>query len=124
MQDLDELLPSPTEMVVGGRAVTIRKLRFGQVPVFSAAVAGWWPLIAEGRWLDAAVQHNEPMRRAVSLLTDADLGWLADLELDQFVALAAEVARVNLDFFDQAAMPAVRRAMTVLSEPGLTTRTH
>jgi hypothetical protein len=115
MDDLADILPAAVSFTVAGREVTIQKLRFRQVPEFAAAVAAPWVLIGAGRWMEAAALHNDDLCRAVALLTGEPEAWLRDLLVDEFVALAAEVARVNLDFFTAAVMPAVTAAMAVVT---------
>lgn len=115
MDDLTEILPAAATFTVAGRAVTIQKLRFRQLPEFAAAAAAPWALISAGQWMQAAVQHNDDLCRAVALVTGEPLEWLRDLTVDDFVALAAEVARVNLDFFTAAVMPALTKAMAVVT---------
>lgn len=115
MDDLAEILPAAATFTVAGRKVAIQKLRFRQLPEFAAAVAAPWVLIADGHWMAAAVQHNDDLCRAVALLTGERVEWLRDMAVDDFVALAAEVARVNLDFFTAAVLPALTGAMAVVT---------
>jgi len=118
MSDLDMILPQPATLVVAGETVALSKLRFGQVPAFAAAVARPWPMLVEGKWLDAAILHNADIRTAISLLCDRSDAWLAELDVDEFVQLAGAAFGLNMDFFVRAVLPAVRAATQMLAPAG------
>lgn len=118
MSDLDAILPRPVTIIVAGETVTIGKLRFGQVPEFAAAVARPWPMLVEGDWLGAAILHNADIRTAISLLCDRHEAWLSELAVDDFVHLAGAAFGLNMDFFVQAVLPAVRKATQTLVQVG------
>lgn len=112
MNDLEELgalAPAPHELTIAGEALAVLPLRVGQIPPFLRAAG---PLIAEiglarPDWLYLLAEHGERLVAAIGIAVGRPAEWVAALEPDEAIRLAAAVLEVNADFFMRRMAPAM-----------------
>ncbi|MGH8521943.1 MAG: hypothetical protein ACREU9_11115 [Gammaproteobacteria bacterium] len=99
-------------MVVGGKTLEVVPLTVGQLPAFARAIRSLAPALQGGEadWLGLLAEHGESMIAAVGIATGLKHEDLAGLPPDEFVALAAALMEVNMDFFVRRLTPAVNAA--------------
>lgn len=111
---LDTYIPTPRDVVAGGKTLQITPLRVRQIPAFAAAVAPAAGLLMSGDVLKALAVHGDSMLQAVAVATGEPADWLGDLLPDDFIGLASVVVEVNADFFVQRLAPAIEAATAQL----------
>lgn len=110
MDELETIYqPKTLDVAAFGGIVLVVPLTVGQLPAFARAIRPLAPTLQSGGadWLDLLAEHGEAMIESVGIgtgLTPADLHGLPP---DEFVALAAAVMEVNMDFFVRRLAPAV-----------------
>lgn len=112
MNDLEELgalAPTPRELTIAGATLEVLPLRVGQIPPFLRAAG---PLIAEiglaqPDWIYLFSEHGERLIEAIGIAVGRPAAWVAALEGDEAIRLAAAVLEVNADFFIRRMAPAM-----------------
>lgn len=122
MEGLDFIEPLRIERVIEGNALVISPMTIAMLPKVLQHVE---PLLGElgvliatgvidrlavgeptpDDLIDLATllgHHGDAMLAAIALLARVDLAWVQDLLPDRAVSLAADVIRVNADFFGRA----------------------
>lgn len=116
-QGLEAFIPTPREVTVGGRSLSILPLRMGRVPAFARAIAPALPLLTEGKLDAAIVKHSGAIREAVviGIETEAAGKFVDELWPHEFMHLAEVVFEVNVDFFARHVLPEMRVAAAKLT---------
>jgi hypothetical protein len=68
--------------------------------------------------VDLIGTHGEELYEGVAICVDKDAAWIADGELDEFVALASKVFEVNRDFFARRLAPLLVAGRAESATPG------
>lgn len=121
-QELNTLVGADETITVGGRTLTVNRIRMRQLPkvldlmqpVIGIIMAGREagedkPKIDIGSML---LTHGPAVLNLISeIMTNkdqvVDADWVTDLELDEVINLTGKVFEVNLDFFIQKVVPAL-----------------
>ncbi|QNT25613.1 DUF6631 family protein [Ralstonia solanacearum] len=107
MDDLDQLIPQPAELAVGGEALVILPLKVGRLPDFLRAIS---PVLQQLQapkidWLTLFIEHGDDLLQAVAIAVGKPRTWVDDLAADEAILLAAKVVEVNADFFTRTVLP-------------------
>lgn len=138
-QDLETIQPTTETLVVGGKEITVRPAKVGQLPAFLAAVQ---PIIAslaassassppggqgsgdqpadgaldlqlsELDLLRLFTEHADNLLQAVAIVSGQERAALDELELDDAAKLAMAAWRVNQDFFARRVLPLLGSQLT------------
>jgi hypothetical protein len=112
MNELEQLIPVPVEIRVGGEVLQLTPIRLGEVPSL-ARILG--PIVGklgqtEPDWLDLLSQHGGSLLSAMSIAARKPRDWIDGLEIDEAIRLAAALLEVNADFFIHRVLPAIESA--------------
>lgn len=105
MTDMDIIDPAGGIVQFGGRDVTIRPLKVGQLPAFARAIkplAGMFDKldsITTADLLDLIADHGDNIVKAVSIASGISEKELQESDPVQLIALVAPIIKVNTDFF-------------------------
>ena len=107
MSDLDKLVPQAFEITLAGEAVSVKPLKFGQMPAFLRAITPVMQQIGGDGidWLALFGERGDDLLTAVSIAIGKPRAWVDDLAADEAILLAAKVIEVNADFFTRTVMP-------------------
>lgn len=121
------LFPEPRRLAIAGEALEIRPLTIGQLGAFARALEPVLPALAalDGPDLVGLMRdHSEALIDAAAIAVQRDRTWVEELDLAQFVELAAVVLEINADFFARRAMPALTAAMERIAAAAGPTRSN
>ncbi|MHA6896649.1 hypothetical protein ACQUJT_21620 [Ralstonia pseudosolanacearum] len=107
MDDLDQLIPQPAKLTVGGEALVILPLKVGRLPDFLRAIS---PVLQQLQapqidWLGLFIEHGDDLLQAVAVAVGKPRAWVDALAADEAILLAAKVVEVNADFFTRTVLP-------------------
>ncbi|QOK90239.1 hypothetical protein HF908_13810 [Ralstonia pseudosolanacearum] len=107
MDDLDQLIPQPAELTVGGEALVILPLKVGRLPAFLRAISPTLQQLQAPQidWLSLFIEHGDGLLQAVAVAVDKPRAWVDALAADEAILLAAKVVEVNADFFTRTVLP-------------------
>jgi hypothetical protein len=121
MSDLDIIFPNGIELELGGKQVTVKKFKFGQLPKVMKALK----TIAEPAI--AAIQQGQQPDLALFMEIGADvsgdlmqlmadcigqpLSFIEDLDPDEGIKLISAFLEVNADFFIKKVLPELKDMM-------------
>jgi hypothetical protein len=121
MSDFDAIEPPCEAVEFGGTLHKITPLRVGQLPAFARAikpVTSSIEAIVTGKsefdasaLIDIVAEHGESVIEAVSIASRIPAETINDSTLDELIALAVAVMRINADFFKGRLTPAMLAAM-------------
>lgn len=96
-------------LLIAGEPLPIEPVRLGQLGAFVRAVQPIAADLVKGEVdvLALLAEHSERVLAALAAATGKPHAWVAALPLDDAVALAAEVIKVNADFFVRRVLPAM-----------------
>lgn len=124
-QGLEVIQPELGEVKLGdGRAITVRPVTMGQLPRFIKAVEPMLGAVAskaqdatELELFGAFAQHADRVNDALAITTGLTLEDVEALPLDDGMALALEVIRVNRDLFTRRLLPMLAQALPKVRTP-------
>ena len=107
MNDLEQLIPQPVELTVGGETLAIKPLKVGQMPAFLRAISPVMQHLtrAEIDWLTLLGDQGDDLLAAIAIAVAKPRQWVDDLAADEAILLAAKVIEVNADFFTRTVLP-------------------
>lgn len=107
MDDLDQLIPQPAELTVGGETLAIQPLKVGRLPAFLRAISQTLQQLQAPQidWLGLFIEHGDDLLQAVAVAVGKPRTWVDDLAADEAILLAAKVVEVNADFFTRTVLP-------------------
>ena len=107
MNDLEQLIPQPVELMVGGETLAIKPLKVGQMPAFLRAISPVMQHLtrAEIDWLTLFGEQGDDLLAAIAIAVAKPRQWVDDLAADEAILLAAKVIEVNADFFTRTVLP-------------------
>ena len=107
MNDLEQLIPQPVELTVGGETLAIKPLKVGQMPAFLRAISPVMQHLtrAEIDWLTLFGEQGDDLLAAIAIAVAKPRQWVDDLAADEAILLAAKVIEVNADFFTRTVLP-------------------
>ena len=107
MNDLEQLIPQPVELTVGGETLAIKPLKVGQMPAFLRAISPVMQHLmrAEIDWLTLLGEQGDDLLAAIAIAVAKPRQWVDDLAADEAILLAAKVIEVNADFFTRTVLP-------------------
>ena len=107
MNDLEQLIPQPVELTVGGETLAIKPLKVGQMPAFLRAISPVMQHLtrAEIDWLTLFGEQGDDLLAAIAIAVAKPRQWVDDLAADEAILLAAKVIEVNADFFTRMVLP-------------------
>lgn len=107
---MDVFPPLPVSVAAGGEHVDITPLKVGELPAFLRAVQPVASRLAgDIDWITLFAEEGERMLDLVALAARRPRAWVADLPIDEAIALAEALISVNADFFVQRVVPGVSR---------------
>ena len=112
MTDLDNLIPTPASIAIGGETLEISPIRVGELPGLLRCLS---PFAADlirdpVDWLALFAAHGGGLLTAVSIASRKPRDWVDRLPLDEAIQLAEVLVEVNADFFARQVAPALTRA--------------
>ncbi len=112
--EFDAFGSPPTRLEIAGETLDIAPIRVGEIPKLLTAIKPFSKqLLAEQiDWLAIITQHGACLLQAVAIAARKPLPWIEALALDEAIQLATALFEVNVDFFIQRVMPALRQAAT------------
>lgn len=112
MSDIDPFFQEPTRLTIAGREVTIKSL---QVKHFSRMTKLAAPFLSKEISLPDIVAETESVIEILSLVTDAPVEWLNDLDAASFIRIINAVIKMNMDFFGKFVIPLIHEFTAVVS---------
>ncbi len=110
--DFDAISPQGRGATVCGQPIEVTPLTVGQIPAVMRALRGVDLARFDGDNLDVLgdllADHGDGIITAVAIAARQPQPVVADLELDEFLALFAVVLEVNADFFARRVAPALK----------------
>lgn len=114
--ELAVLTPPVIEVVVGGEVITVTPIKVRELMAFAQAVSPILKMLneADQDWAGLNVStllmnHTEAVIRTVAIGIRRDIEFINDLGIDELVKLSNAVIEVNVDFFIQRVLPAIRQ---------------
>lgn len=117
---LAQLTAAPVRLELAGRALALSPLKMRELPAFQAAIVPLLDALAGRDLSDGAVfaelprlllAHAGPAMAAVALMSRQEPDWVADLDPDDFLTLAARSLAVNAAFFTTRLLPTLTREL-------------
>ncbi|QOK95196.1 hypothetical protein HF909_01155 [Ralstonia pseudosolanacearum] len=107
MDNLDQLIPQPAKLTVGGEALVILPLKVGRLPAFLRAISPTLQQLQAPQidWLSLFIEHGDDLLQAVAVAVGKPRAWVDALAADEAILLAAKVVEVNADFFTRTVLP-------------------
>lgn len=124
MADLDVLYPTGKDVQAGGETLTIKPIKFGQLPQASRLIAPISKQLAaafraDGErtiidtaalFVDLLASSGEDLLAALGFFTGKPREWFDTLDNDEGLALLNAVFEVNADFFSRKVLPMFAQA--------------
>ena len=107
MSELETLIPTGADVVIGGETLTIRPLKVGQLPAFLRAITPVMQQLNGGEidWLALFGERGHDLLSAIAIAVGKPRAWVDELAADEALLLAAKVIEVNADFFTRTVIP-------------------
>lgn len=112
MSDFAAFPPTPLSLEIAGAPLAITPLRVGEIPALLAALRPFAHRWVDGDpdWLGLLANHGDALITAMAVASRRPQDWVAGLEIDDAIRLAATLFEVNGDFFVQRVVPEIQRA--------------
>lgn len=112
MNELEQLIPVPAEIRVGGELLELTPIRLGEVPSLARILAPMAGKFGQGEpdWLDLLGQHGGSLLSVLAIASRKPREWIDGLAVDEAIQLAAALMEVNADFFVHRVLPAIESA--------------
>ncbi len=134
MSDLDVLYPTGKEVQAGGETLTIKPIKFGQLPQASKLIAPISKQIAAAlkaknsrtvadtaaMFVELLASGGEDLLVALGFFIGKPREWFDAVENDEGLALLNAVFEVNADFFIRRVLPLFARAAPADPQIGAT----
>ena len=117
MDDLQQMLPEPVEIAVGGETLSVGPIKMRQLSKVVRHVGGIVQFFKneEINFEGLLSEGAEDLMAALSAATDKPVEWIGELNLDEVVRLTRAVVEVNADFFARTVVPEIEKAQTAIS---------
>ncbi len=116
--ELEQLIPTPRTIHVGGKEIPIRNLKVKHLTAVLKAVQPILGLFTKGKSVDIPsllIDHSDSAISLICVLTEETPEWLGELDVDELVMLFTAIVEVNLSFFTQRVFPSLSQAMAQLN---------
>ena len=134
MSDLDVLYPAGKKVDAGGETVTVKPIKFGQLPQASRLIA---PIIKQiaaafkageertvidtaALFIDLMASSGDELLAALGFFIGKPRAWFDELDNDEGLALLNAAFEVNADFFRRRVLPMFAQAVADLPSNGAT----
>lgn len=117
---LSRLTAAPVTLELAGRSMALSPLKMRELPAFQGAIAPLLDALDGHDLSDGAViaelprlllAHAAPAMDAVAVMSRQEPDWIADLDPDDFLTLAARSLAVNAAFFTTRLLPTLTREL-------------
>lgn len=129
INELNVLTRTEEQITIGGRTLTVNRIRLRQLPKVMALVQPVLGFVmkregeAPANKIDVATMLMTHGPEVVSLVAEimtlkdqvVEADWIQDLELDEVIDLTGKVLEVNLDFFIQKVIPSLSTVLGSLN---------
>ena len=113
MSEIDILYPEGKTVVASGESITVKPLKFGQIPkaslllrpVVGKVAAAFSEGTAVASWVDVLADGGEELLLAMAWAINKPRDWFDEVSVDEGVELARALYEVNADFFTKKVMP-------------------
>jgi len=103
--DLGAFFPEIRTETIKGKTLAVPNVKVRQLVAFGKASEPFMPLVVAADYMAVLTHHTDAACRAVSIITGAEVEWLADLDPDDMLRLISAVYEVNFDFFARRLLP-------------------
>lgn len=112
MNDFDAFPPTALSLEIAGAELAITPIRVGEIPALLAAVRPFAHRLVDADldWLGLLADHGDALITAIAVASRRPQEWVAGLEMDDAIRLAAALFEVNADFFVQRVVPTIQHA--------------
>ncbi|MFA7239370.1 MAG: hypothetical protein WC091_04600 [Sulfuricellaceae bacterium] len=118
MSDLATLIPTPVELSLNGKTLSIVPFKIGILPEMARTCAPFMDAFKPGApvdWLALTIEHGENVFAALALASGQPQTWVEGLTAEEAIRLAQTVIEVNADFFIRRVLPSLTAAANGLT---------